>query len=246
MTVVGRNPARIIPEVLGHTMAHAGKRTTILGEPVWASRSEPELSACAVHEALMNLAFAGEDAIMLCPYNLAVTPASCVADARRTHPFVSDAGPALPSGEYAPDRVIEEHHRPLAAPPAHAERLVVDSPLMLAPLRRLTERIATAAGLALSRTQELAIAATELASNTLDHATGSARCHVWAGQAADQEAVMCQVDDDGHLTDPLAGRLPVSPGAPRGRGLLLINTLCDLVQTYTVPGRLTTRITVLL
>jgi anti-sigma regulatory factor (Ser/Thr protein kinase) len=240
LAVVGRNPAQIIPALLAFTAAHAGKRATIIGEATWPGRSEAEMSACAIHEALFNVAFADQDATVLCPYDLAVTSAASMADVRRSHPYVVDAGAVLLCADYAPEQVIVEHHRPPAAPPVHAERLVVDSPHMLAPLRRLIEKVAATVDLPRVRAQDIAVAATELASNALDHATGTARCHVWV----DDTGIICQVDDDGHLTDPLAGRLPVPPGAIRGRGLLLINTLCDLVQTYTVPGRLTTRISV--
>ena len=33
--------------------------------------------------------------------------------------------------------------------------------------------------------------------------------------------------------DPLAGRRPARPGQPRGRGLLLVNHLADLVRVHT-------------
>ena len=37
----------------------------------------------------------------------------------------------------------------------------------------------------------------------------------------------------GSIADPLAGRRPVAPESPRGRGLLLVNQIADLVRVHT-------------
>jgi len=42
--------------------------------------------------------------------------------------------------------------------------------------------------------------------------------------------VVCEVNDDGYLQDPLVGRRRPTPDAMGGRGLWLANQLCDLVQ----------------
>ena len=42
--------------------------------------------------------------------------------------------------------------------------------------------------------------------------------------------MICDVVDHGTIRDPLAGRLPAGATATQGRGLWLINQLCDLVQ----------------
>ena len=51
----------------------------------------------------------------------------------------------------------------------------------------------------------------------------------------DEQNLVCQVRDSGYLTDPLAGRRPEVPGQLRGRGLLLVNALSDLVRVHTTP-----------
>jgi hypothetical protein len=40
----------------------------------------------------------------------------------------------------------------------------------------------------------------------------------------------------------MAGRVVPAPDSPRGRGLLIANRLCDLVQTHTAPTGTTTRL----
>ena len=54
--------------------------------------------------------------------------------------------------------------------------------------------------------------------------------------------MVAEVTDAGTITEPLAGRVPPPAATLGGRGLLLVNRLADLVRTYWVPGRTTTRV----
>ena len=54
--------------------------------------------------------------------------------------------------------------------------------------------------------------------------------------------LICQVETTGQITDPLAGRIPAMATAGSGRGLLLINQLCDLVRMHSGPSGTTTRV----
>lgn len=93
MTEAGRNPGRIIPGVLrAFADAHPRVRVRIVGEPVWAGRSAAEYPACAQHEALINAAFAGRRATILCPYDETRLAADVLADALVTHPTVITEG----------------------------------------------------------------------------------------------------------------------------------------------------------
>src|SRR5690348_10364841 len=69
MAELGRNPARIIPEVRSFTAKHPGQRVRYVGEPVWPGRSPAEIREATRHEALINLAFARAQATILCPYD---------------------------------------------------------------------------------------------------------------------------------------------------------------------------------
>ena len=44
------------------------------------------------------------------------------------------------------------------------------------------------------------------------------------------EAVVCEITDEGRITDPLAGRRRVGPEQASGRGLLLAAMMSDLLQ----------------
>jgi anti-sigma regulatory factor (Ser/Thr protein kinase) len=220
MTELGRNPARIIPEVRSFAENHPGQRVRFVGEPVWPGRSPAENREAARHEALLNLAFTPTAATILCPYD-ATGLADCVlADARLTHQEPTASGATAATWR---DNLPAECDQPLGTPPAEAEVLSYETDL--APVRRLAERHARQAGLGEDRTVDLVLAANEVAANTISHTGGSGVIHVWHTG----EEILCQVHDSGRITDPLAGRIRHGPD-DRGHGLWLVNQVCDLVE----------------
>ena len=225
MAVLGRNPARIIPRVRTFIDDHPGQRISHVGEPIWPARTPPEIIEATRHEALVNLAFSGTASTILCPYDIAALPPSVVASARRTHPAVLQQGQRLASPEYleAP-RTPPKWDLPLPPPPADAESLTYTTDLRAA--RRLISAHAERAGATEDATADLVLAVGEVAANTLRHTGGSGTLHVWHTP----DEVLCQIDDMGRITDPLAGRLRPPPDAPRGHGLWLVNQICDLVE----------------
>jgi anti-sigma regulatory factor (Ser/Thr protein kinase) len=220
ITERGRNPARIIPEVRSFTDKHPGQRVRFVGEPVWPGRSLAEIREAARHEALLNLAFARADATILCPYDASGLADCVLADARRTHQEPAAAGATAATWR---DNLPPECDQPLGAPPAEAEALSYETDL--SPVRRLVERHARWAGLSEERTVDLVLAANEIAANTISHTDGPGVIHVWH---TDGE-ILCQVHDNGRITDPLAGRVRHGPDG-RGHGLWLVNQVCDLVE----------------
>jgi anti-sigma regulatory factor (Ser/Thr protein kinase) len=239
MTVAGRNPGRIIPAVLlAFVAAHPGRRARIIGEPIWPGRDEVEYPACAQHEALINTAFAGQDAAILCPYDIEHLDQQMIDDAYRTHPVLVTATSRWASPDYRdPVAVAASFNRPLPAPPAHAVTVAVEFG-ELPSLRRFITQQASAAGLTVDRVEDLTLAVSELAANTLEHTDGAGTLAIWT----EQSQLVCQLRDTGHLTDPLVGRVPPPSGAAGGRGLVIVNQLCDLVRIHTAPGATTTRL----
>ncbi|MGV9360024.1 anti-sigma factor RsbA family regulatory protein [Amycolatopsis sp. NPDC003731] len=227
MTEAGRNPGRIIPGVLrAFADRHPGRPVRIIGEPIWAARSAVEYPACAQHEALINLAFAGRDATILCPYDADALAPDVLADAEVTHPVLLDRTGHRPSPAYDPLELIARYDRPLPVPDGAVELADTTD---LAAARALAHVRAAACGLSDDQVADVEVVVTELLSNSVEHGSGSGTVRFWGG---DGEFV-CQVHDHGRLTDPLAGRHPASPYQPRGRGLLLVNHLADLVRLHT-------------
>jgi len=220
MTELGRNPARIIPEVRSFTDKHPGQRVRYVGEPIWPGRTAAEIREATRHEALVNLAFARAEATILCPYDAPGLADSVLAGARRTHQKPAASGATAATWR---DNLPPECDRPLGPPPAEAEALAYETDL--APVRRLVERHARRAGLSEERTVDLVLAANEIAANTISHTDAGGVIHVWHTG----EEILCQIHDTGRITDPLAGWIRHGPD-DRGHGLWLVNQVCDLVE----------------
>ena len=224
---VGSNPGRIIPAWREFAAAHDGRRLRGIGEPIWPERAGAELVECQRHESLLNLAFADSGAFwLLCPYDTAALHPDVVAEARRSHPFVLAGDRSAASTEYHGLEVVTTpFDDPLPAPPAASEGLPF-GPGQLADVREFVSQRATAAGLDTERTADLVTAVNELATNSLLYGGAHGSVHVWP----DRQAFVCEVRDDGRITDPLIGRRPPEPHQHGGRGLWMANQLCDLVQ----------------
>jgi anti-sigma regulatory factor (Ser/Thr protein kinase) len=239
MMVAGRNPGRIIPTVLlAFADAHPGRRVRLIGEPIWAGRSATEYPACAQHEALINAAFTGRPATILCPYNTRLLNPAWIEDAYKTHPIMVDAGGGFDSVHYdEPVLVARAFNVPLSDPPPHAATLTVDL-FALPAVRRMVTEHAQRTGLPPQRTDDLVLAVNELTTNTIRHGGGTGELALWA----DDGQLVCQLTDSGCISDPLAGRIPVPADAlDGGRGLLLVNQLCDLVRVHTTSAGTTIR-----
>jgi anti-sigma regulatory factor (Ser/Thr protein kinase) len=234
MADVGRNPARIIPALQAFVDRHAGGRVRALLEPVWPDRSPAEIREAIRHEALVNLALAGSQATVLCLYDVTRLAPFVIADAQRTHPRYLLDGRQSDAAWQAPWQVPPEADLPLPPPPASAEALAYDTDLV--PLRRLVESHARWAALSAHRVADLVLAVSEIAANTLGHTRSGGVLHVWH----DQAEILCQTDDRGWITDPLAGRVRHGPEG-RGHGLYVVNHVCDLVEVRTGEAGTTVR-----
>ncbi|WP_199440198.1 sensor histidine kinase [Umezawaea beigongshangensis] len=228
MTRAGRNPGRIIPWVLrAFADQHSSGHVRIIGEPIWPGRSETEYPACVQHEALINHAFTGRHVTILCPYDTVGLDPLVLADAEATHPVLVDSRGQRPSERYAPDHVVRTYNRPLSPPPPGATALAVRTE-ELGLLRRVAAERARTAGLSGERVEDVLLTVTELAANSIVHGGGSGTVHLWA----DADHLVVQSSDSGHITDPLAGRLPAAQQQTGGRGLVLVNHLADLVRVH--------------
>lgn len=228
MGVAGRNPGRIIAEVLRATVdAHPGRRVRVIGEPVWPGRSDLEYPACVQHEALINLAFEGRQATILCPYDIAGLDPAVIADAVATHPTLIQSGSSWPSPGYAPERIVAEHN---AALPEPSDATVVRfDAARLRRARHSSVAYAERAGMPADRVDDVLLAVGELAANSLRHGGGSGVLRMWT----DAGHVVCEIADRGVISDPLVGRHPAGPSQLGGRGLLMVNHLADLVRMHT-------------
>src|SRR3954454_16449128 len=127
MTVAGRNPGRIIGTVLpASAREHADRRVRIVGEPIWAGRTDEEYPACAEHEALINVALGPLPAYIQCPYDTSALPASVLTDAPRTPPTLATGPTRWTSPAYTdPAMVAASFDVELSPAPPDAEVVVI-------------------------------------------------------------------------------------------------------------------------
>jgi anti-sigma regulatory factor (Ser/Thr protein kinase) len=240
MAEIGANPARIIgvwAEVLGRTTG-TGRRLRGVGEPAFVGRHTAELVECRLHELLLNHAFAaGPGWRLLCPYDQEHLPRAVTQAALRTHPVRSTSDSRFPSTGYASGRHMAAFGEPLP-PPGDAVLRGRYGPGDIAATRRTVAHWARSCGLPEDRVEVLELAASELATNSIRHGGGAGTLAMWL----DETAAVLEFSDAGTLTDPLTGRLRPPPDPDGGRGLYLVNQLCDLVQLRSSDAGTTVRV----
>lgn len=241
MAEVGANPARIIG-VWATTLARhaaAGRTVRGVGEPAFAGRRGTELVECRLHEFLLNAAFEdGPGWRLLCPYDVEGLPRAVTQDALLTHPRHSTGAERLASDRYAPGSYRNAFAAPLPAPTGSAFRGRY-GPHDVTAARRTVAHYARSCGLPEERVEALELAASELASNSIRHGGGSGSLAMWL----EPGAVVVEFSDAGRLVDPLSGRLAPSLDPVDGRGLYLVNQLCDLVAVRSSDAGTTVRVT---
>src|SRR5260370_10526275 len=133
-----------------------------------------------------------------------------------------------PAGRQAPTRqpVSRPDGDGLVPPPPD-----LDDPMSytyttdLAAIRAVVHRYAIQAGLTEARAIDLTLAVSEVAANTIKHAKSPGSLKIWY----DTNEIVCQIHDEGIITDPMAGRREPSLDALGGHGLWIVNQVCDNV-----------------
>jgi anti-sigma regulatory factor (Ser/Thr protein kinase) len=237
MARLGRNPGRIIPAIQEFLDQHPGRRTRFVGEPIWSGRNQSELDEATRHEALINLAFADAATDILCPYDTGSLRPEVLADAERTHPWLAYGTAQRNSDSYADPHQFSAQGWALPAPGRNVTELAFTD---LPPVRQLAVEVAAQASLDPQRVDDLLVAVNEICTNTLVHGSGHGVLRLWT----DRENLFCEVQDEGTITDPLVGRRCVDFEAEAGRGLFMVNQMCDLVQLHSGPSGTTVRVTI--
>lgn len=214
---IDRNPARIIPFWREFVEAHNGPVRGV-GEPIYLGRGQAELVECQLHESLLNLAFV-EDFALMCPYDASELEESVLHEACRSHPIVDGE----PSPHFRPEPLPLA---PLPPPPSGSKVLGFD----LESLAEVRQLVRDAGG-----EPDFVLAVDEIAINSVQHGGGRGIVRLWS----EDDALVCDVRDQGLIRDPLAGRMRPDVDAFGGRGLWIANQVCELVQIR--PGAVRVR-----
>jgi anti-sigma regulatory factor (Ser/Thr protein kinase) len=108
----------------------------------------------------------------------------------------------------------------------------------LAAIRTVVHRYAIQAGLTEARAIDLTLAVSEVAANTIKHAKSPGSLKIWY----DTNEIVCQIQDEGIITDPMAGRREPSLDALGGHGLWIVNQVCDQVELQSGENGTTIRL----
>ena len=236
VTQLGSNPSQIIPALTEFLLHQGPGPARVVQEARWPDQRPEEAAEACRHEALLNLALAGSEVKVLCPY-----PANGPDghDVWSTHPELVIEGEIRTSDHYRdPVEFCADDRWRLAPPPLSVEvsELRFDD---LARVRRFVQRHSHAWGLSPERADDLILAVNEVAANSIRYGGGEGVVRLWVSASR----VTCEVRDTGQIGDPLVGRYPPGP-ALEARGLWLVNQLCDLVETRSGPAGTQTRLTI--
>lgn len=241
VTETGANPARLIGACTSHLAEAAASGRTLrgVGESAWPGRQDVEYAECRLHELLLATAFDdGPPWRLLCPYDQVHLPRDVRTGALRSHPFVATPTGRRPSTAFARDGAAAEFGTPLPPPSDGVLRGTYGAD-DLRPTRRTVGSFARSCGLSPAQCEALELAAAELATNSVRHGGGSGSLAMWRTD----DAAVVEFSDSGQLPGPLLGRTPPAVDRYGGRGLYLVNQLCDLVQVRSGSWGTTVRIT---
>ncbi|MGH3826873.1 MAG: ATP-binding protein [Pseudonocardiaceae bacterium] len=185
-------------------------------------------------DAVTTVALAECDLTLICVYPDDPDTGRAV---RGAHPSLLN-GAITPSPEHLPAEEFLARY-PLPPPIELGEPDIthtIDHSAQLSTLRRSVTAYAARAGLPPARCDDFVLAASEIASNALEHGAPPATVSLWTTATS----VICQITDTGTYAPPLARLLHSSTNQRRGRGLLLARQLCD--QFYLWPHPTTIRL----
>ena len=232
---VARNPSCLLSMIEEWVASHDG-RARVVSEVVWPGRPHAEAVEALRHEALVNLALAGSGATIMTPFDARHLDAEILAGIEMTHPTVVEGGRRRAGAAYTdPLSTAFGELWPLDDPAGPVTEHPLDGSLR--ELRRAIAEDPALASLSAERRSDLVFAINEAASNAVKH--GNARCttRIWH----DGDEVVTEVCSRSGVRDVMAGRRRPAADALEGRGLWLINQVCDLVELRSGASGMTLR-----
>lgn len=221
-----RNPHATLDAYRRYLDQHGdGKPVRVIGEPVWPT-SRAAVREWARYESVINTVLEQANALIVCPYDTTALSDDILDHAAVAHPELVVNGTAEPSTRFSAPHEFPST-LPLPARPEHSLEFEVQDAEALSGFRRVVTARALEAGVPPERVQDLAVAASEVAQNALQHGCPPAQ----ACMGIQDDEFVCQLLDYGEgILDPLAGWTMPGPASVRGRGLALARRLCDAVE----------------
>lgn len=194
------------------------------GEPVWGDSTGANRE-WARYESAINVALAATPLAFVCLYDAAALPDDVLELAGRTHPRLVDGTATRRSGSFVDPAGFPDELPPYS-PLADAFELPLADAAGLRELRAWVGSRAAGAGVARDAVADLALAASEIATNALRHGRLPVTARLGV---AGSDLVLELVDAGPGVGDPLAGWQ--GPGSAEGGwGVPLARRLCDGVE----------------
>jgi anti-sigma regulatory factor (Ser/Thr protein kinase) len=221
---VARNPSCLLPMIEEWVASHDG-RARVVSEVVWPGRSRAEAIEALRHEALVNHALAGSGATVMSPFDAQHLDEDILAGVEMTHPTVVEGGQRRAGTSYTdPLSTAFGELWPLENPAGPVSEHRLHGSLM--ELRRAIAADPALGSLSAERRSDLVFAINEAASNAVKHGNETCVTRIWH----EGDEVVTEVSSHSGIQDVMAGRRRPAADALEGRGLWLINQLCDLVE----------------
>lgn len=221
---VGRNPSRLLEMIEEWVASHDG-HARVVSEVVWPGRRRAEAVEALRHEALVNHALAGSGATVMSPFDAEHLEADILAGIEMTHPTVVEGGRRRAGTSYTdPLSTTFGELWPLEDPTGPVSEHPLDGSLM--ELRQAIADDPALGSLSAERRSDLVFAINEAASNAVRHGSTTCLTRIWH----EGDEVVSEVSSGSGIPDVMAGRRRPAADALHGRGLWLINQLCDLVE----------------
>jgi anti-sigma regulatory factor (Ser/Thr protein kinase) len=217
MDSAGHNPALIFSVLNDFASAHPGRRVRALGEPIYDGRTPAQRAEAELHEVLLNTgACRSWNMWLACPFDTDWLDDRGQEQMRLAHPA---------DGRDLENVAAAKFADPLPPRPDGAETFPIDG-ADLGAIRSVLRTAARMSGLSDERVEAFVCAVNEVVTNSIRHGRGPAEFALWSVG----DSLVCEVHDSGRIRDPFAGRVAPALGDTSGRGLWLVNHLCDLVQ----------------
>jgi anti-sigma regulatory factor (Ser/Thr protein kinase) len=232
---VARNPGCLLSIIEEWVASHDG-HARVVSEVVWPGRSHAEAVEALRHEALVNHALAGSAVTIMSPFDARHLDEEILAGVEMTHPTVVEGGQRRAGTDYTdPLSAAFGELWPLDDPPGPVSEHPLNGTLL--ELRRAIAEDPALASLSAERRSDLVFATNEAASNAVKHGNVSCMTRIWQ----DGDEVVTEVRSRSGIDDVMAGRRRPAADALQGRGLWLINQMCDLVQLRSGDSGMTLR-----
>jgi anti-sigma regulatory factor (Ser/Thr protein kinase) len=223
------HPVRTVAAYSDFVREEAPRPVRALAEPIWHGRTPAETVEWQRYESVVNVAFAGLGAQVICLYDKHRLDDEILSAARRTHPEVIDRDGARSSGAFVEPAAFNSEcdRTPLPPPAGGVESLHITAEDDLHELRAFITERARRHGQSDGTLSNLLVALTEIATNALRHGAPPVALRVWTEQAD----LVCEIADHGIWNrDTLTGHLPPKSATAGGFGLWAARMLVDVVQ----------------